>query len=244
MPFSLEKEYYKIEELADRWKITAQDLEYLILTKCIPVYIFLSNAVLEVGNYNITDHGRILHMPKDVHEFTGLKQLRREDLDSIIRNDFYEVHDFMPDGKFHYIRLTNFKAAFKVRLHDLILRTEDCREMEISREIQYMSKARKCGQVFTYENDFKMVKIGDDIFHFGEMQASVIKQLYDLALDENKDPWEHGKILLHNAGSTSHRMNDVFKNKKEWRKLIEGNGKGYYRFVPSIIESAGQKMAA
>ena len=242
MPFSLEKDHYKIRELTDHWEITSQDVEYLILTKEMPIYVFLSNAVLEIGKYNITPQGRILHHPKDVFEYTGLKQLRPEDVDMVLRNELHEVHDFMPDTKCHYTRLTNFKAAMKIRLHDLIIKTLDCRELNIANDLQYMSKARKCGKRFAHENNFRMVKLGDDIFHFGDVQAAVIKALYEAR--NHDQPWIHVKQLLHGAGSSSMRMTDVFKTQKDWRKLIQGNGKGYYQLEPSILVKEKQKQAS
>jgi len=43
------------------------------------------------------------------------------------------------------------------------------------------------------------------------------------------EPWQSGKAILSAAGSKSLKMSDVFKSQKQWRSLIESNGRGNYR---------------
>ena len=45
------------------------------------------------------------------------------------------------------------------------------------------------------------------------------------------EPWQSGKAILAAAGSRSLKMSDVFKSKKNWRLLIESDGRGAYRLL-------------
>ncbi|MBB5354041.1 hypothetical protein HNR46_004313 [Haloferula luteola] len=47
-------------------------------------------------------------------------------------------------------------------------------------------------------------------------------------------PWLNGKQLLHDGGSQSYTLSNLFKRKPVWRKLIHSDGRGYYRMQESI----------
>ena len=64
-------------------------------------------------------------------------------------------------------------------------------------------------------------------FRLGPIQAQVIRALHEAACAG--EPWQSGKAILSAAGSKSLKMSDVFKSQKQWRSLIESNGRGNYR---------------
>ena len=47
----------------------------------------------------------------------------------------------------------------------------------------------------------------------------------------SRAPDDIGKAILAAAGSRSLKMSDVFKSKKNWRLLIESDGRGAYRLL-------------
>ncbi|NRB10100.1 MAG: hypothetical protein HRU35_00545 [Rickettsiaceae bacterium] len=82
---------------------------------------------------------------------------------------------------------------------------------------------------FIYYNDFAKVTAGNKMYHFGNMQAKVIKQLYVAASTDS--PWVFGKQALYKAGSRSLCMRDLFRSQPKWRKLVESDKRGYYRLI-------------
>ncbi len=68
--------------------------------------------------------------------------------------------------------------------------------------------------------------LGQD-YTFGDIQANIIRILHDAAGTQN--PWRFGKVMLAEAGSASRNINELFSSKKDWRTLIESDGRGYYR---------------
>jgi hypothetical protein len=61
----------------------------------------------------------------------------------------------------------------------------------------------------------------------GQFQARVVKILHAAAM--SGCPWQHGKAVLADAGSSCTRLSDLFKTQPEWRKLIQSDRRGRYR---------------
>lgn len=64
-------------------------------------------------------------------------------------------------------------------------------------------------------------------YKFGEMQARVIKRLWQAR--ENGSPWVYGKYLLTDAGSGSNKLQSIFNHNQDWRNIILSDHKGKYR---------------
>ncbi|MEP9400126.1 hypothetical protein [Mesorhizobium sp. KR2-14] len=82
---------------------------------------------------------------------------------------------------------------------------------------------------FSHNHNFTVVRLGDDEFHFGDIQAAVVKELHAASL--TPDPWCSGKALLHGARSKSRSLSDIFHRKTDpsWTRLIEYRHHGKYR---------------
>jgi len=83
---------------------------------------------------------------------------------------------------------------------------------------------------FKHSPDYRHVSCGSHEFMLGPIQARVVAQLHEVASGDN--PWLSGKGVLEQAGSRSLRMSDLFKAQKNWRSLIESDGRGSYRLRP------------
>ena len=104
--------------------------------------------------------------------------------------------------------------------------TEDRPEAEPS-SIQDDGQAHET--TFTANKDYTVVCIGPAEFHFGDMQAAVVRELHRASL--TPEPWCSGKVLLHQAGSDSGNVGDLFRRHRNpsWRDLIEYRHNGKYR---------------
>ncbi len=85
---------------------------------------------------------------------------------------------------------------------------------------------------FIYYNDFAKIIAGNKIYHFGNIQAKVIKQLYVAASTDS--PWIFGKQALYNAGSSTIRMSGLFGSKLKSQEIIQSDRRGYYRLNPNL----------
>jgi hypothetical protein len=116
--------------------------------------------------------------------------------------------------------------AVEVRLGDLLVRREERKRVE--EEFGLVAGAEG-SMTFTASEDYREVRIEDLHFHFGRIQAEVIRALHAAQLAG--DPWQSGKSILTAAGSRSLRMADVFKSKSGWRRLVLSNRHGFYRIA-------------
>lgn len=82
---------------------------------------------------------------------------------------------------------------------------------------------------FSHNDDFTVVRLGSAEFHFGFIQAAVVKELHKAS--QTPDPWRSGKVLLHQAGSESRSLSDIFRRHTDpsWQLLIEYRHNGKYR---------------
>jgi hypothetical protein len=82
---------------------------------------------------------------------------------------------------------------------------------------------KKCAMDVT----FRHITFQGIEFRFGEIQASIVKQLYEAA--KTGTPWQSGKRLLQVAGSESFNLANIFVRQPSWRSLIISDRKGQYR---------------
>ena len=75
--------------------------------------------------------------------------------------------------------------------------------------------------------DFSCIIWNGKEYTFGEMQAKVIRQLWQAR--ENGSPWVYGKILLSNIGAGTDRIHNLFGRKPGWQQLIISDKKGKYK---------------
>ena len=64
-------------------------------------------------------------------------------------------------------------------------------------------------------------------YKFGELQAKVIKRLWQAR--EDGHPWVYGKRILRDIGSTSYRIRDIFNHNKYWHRIIQSDKTGKYK---------------
>lgn len=83
------------------------------------------------------------------------------------------------------------------------------------------------GLGFQHSANYLNVRLGLTELVLGAVQAQVARLLHQAALSDS--PWLTGKTLLTEAGATSLRMSDVFKSQKQWRQLIQSDGRGRYQ---------------
>jgi len=64
-------------------------------------------------------------------------------------------------------------------------------------------------------------------YKFGEMQAKVIKRLWQAR--EDGSPWMYGKRILTDIGSGSDRIQSIFNHNTSWRNIVLSDKNGKYK---------------
>ncbi len=230
-----EKQYTRLEALLGRWKLSRDDVFYAIENGLLHCCVWLQPRYMECGS---KENG-CFHAKRQQRK-DGLVLVRPEDCHAIFQNDEVLAHSFIPiENPNDLLRITHEppQPYICLRLQHLLVMQDEQKRFERTYHIRCRGKSykkskhsRKCHrpkptiQVF---NNYKEVLVDDSTYHFGQVQADIVKQLHDAS--KSSDPWVHGKTLLNNSGSQAMRFQDVFKNKKGWRDIIESDGRGHYR---------------
>ena len=232
MPFP-DKQYTRLEALIRVWSASRDDVLYAIENGMLDCCIWMQPRYVERG----TDSNGffIAHTCEKSH---GLVRLRVEDCQLLFQQGEIYAHSFMSlqiPGDILRITHEPPQPYISVTIKNLLVMKDEQRRFEAAHRVQcrykkakgrYRKRRDKRPELKIY-NDYKEMQLGGKSYHFGPVQADIAKQLYEASRSSN--PWIHGKTLLANSGSQAMRFQDVFKNKKGWRDVIESDGRGYYR---------------
>ena len=76
----IEKDYYALEEVEERWGIPRRDLAYLAENGLLKVSVRLYGVRIERGSHEETDDGRWFSIPEEQTWFQGLQDLSPHDV--------------------------------------------------------------------------------------------------------------------------------------------------------------------
>lgn len=220
----IDKDYFALEEMEERWGIPRRDLVYLAENGLLKVSVRLYGVRLEVGSYEQTADGEWFSIPGEQIWFQGLQDLRPQDVYRLFHEGAVRVQHFDARAD-QYCHVRTPKDGILVKKEELVLRREERDRAETKHGLGGTPRATGAG--FGQSNDFSEVTLAGRTFTFGPIQAQVVRILYDAATTAS--PWRHGKLVLGEAGSSCTRMADLFKTQPEWRKLIQSDRRGKYR---------------
>ena len=219
----INKRYFDLDEVSARWGIRVRDVGYMAENGDLRVSTRLEDALLERGTIEIA-RGQELRVPHEQEWFSGIIDLRRREAFRIFRHGAAEVVHFHADNN-EYAAVVDPTPSVVVQLEHLVVRRAERDRMEAQHQSDGNSVADGIG--FQHSSDYRSVRLGASELALGIVQAQVAKLLHQAALSET--PWLGGKSLLSEAGATSLRMSDVFKSQKQWRQLIQSDGRGRYQ---------------
>lgn len=221
----IEKSYFTLPEVLDRWSMSEADLVYLTENDRLRLSIRVFRLPLEFGDYEETQEGERFSVPWEQGSFSGLLDLYVHDVFQLFRHGEVQVGHFRTP-RADYASLWGEREPIAVRKQDLLLRREERDRFEA--EIGFGGAAAgPMPGAFHASADCQDVRCNGEHFRLGAIQAKVVRALHDAA--GRGEPWQSGKAILAKAKSRSLKMSDVFKSQKNWRLLIESDRRGDYR---------------
>lgn len=92
------KEYFSLEEVAERWGTTVADLKYYAVNGHLEVSAFLLRAYIEAGRFVKTPEGQMYPQLESRHHVRrGLQPIRPDDLEVIFKKGQTVVTAFKPE---------------------------------------------------------------------------------------------------------------------------------------------------
>jgi len=219
----IDKAYFTLEELEERWNLPHRDLAYLAENGLLRLSVRLFGVEMEFGVYEEGSDGEWFTVPHERRRFTGFQDLQERDVFRVFRQGQVDVaHFHAPDKEYCY--LIEPTRTVSVCRDDLLVRREERDRVEAQHALVRKGSVAPSLQ---QTDDYREVRTAGLLFNLGPVQAGVVKRLHEAATSAN--PWCEGKVILGSAGSSSTRMADVFKSQPHWRRLIDSDGRGRYR---------------
>lgn len=229
----MEKQYYALTELTERWDFCLHDALYLAENGLCRFCVNLPETN-GIRFEKAENNGLAYELPVETCKTGGLMPLMTEDVRRLIIYKTAKISRLScPTDGIHFIRLD--KAA-ELTADDMVMMCKD--KLRLEKELGFFDKKAKVKTADIRHNidDFFIEELPNGYtkfsyhgknYTYGFVQSKIIKQLYDAALDGRI--WIYGKTLLKNAGSSSYRLGDVFRPHRDWMELIKSNKQGLYR---------------
>lgn len=223
----IEKAYFTLAEVLDRWSLPEADVAYLAENDQLRLSIRILNLAVEFGDFEETDDGRCYSIPSERSSFNGLLDLHVQDVFQLFRIGEVSVTRFRTT-KADYACFFGSRETLTIRKLDLVLSRDERDRFEAKSGFRGAAGVKQA-KAFHASADYHHVRCNGHEFQLGPIQAQVVRILQAAA--QRGEPWQSGKAVLGEAGSRSLKMSDIFKSKKDWPMLIESNGRGAYRLA-------------
>ena len=221
----IEKLYFTLPEVLERWQITEADLVYLAENDKLRLSVRVFGAPIEFGDYEEAAGGEAFRVPWEQTHYSGLLDLHARDVFQLFRCGEYHLRDFRT-SRAGYAMLWGEADPVFALIGDLLLRREERDRFEVATGFSTPGVPIE-EPTFIASTDYQEVRCNGRQFKLGPIQAEVVRALHEAA--QAGDPWQSGKAILATAGSKSLRMADVFKSQNNWRHLIRSDRRGGYR---------------
>jgi len=250
------KAYFTLEELEERWSLPRRDIAYLAENGLLRLSVRAFGLRIERSYGEQAPEGDWFLIPYDHSNYSGLLDLLERDVFSLFRDESTIVSCFHHPEE--AIRLVEPTPYLEVRISDVVVRREERDRAEAEHGLQHPDKgpvpsARSApgeigpkavpppdeGLPIVVLDDGRGVRLGDRTFRFGEVQAKAVRRLHQAAMAG--EAWVDGKVVLHEIGSRSAKISDLFKSKPGWRELIDTDGRGRYRLARGVAPSGGER---
>lgn len=205
--------FLDIESLAQRWKCGIAIIQALAETDKLK--FCLRPAALEVALATTTTEKyysmvqRLATVYLD-HRYVYLMFKNKDHKIEIARIGHYDMKEILT-------------SPLRVDFFDLVIPIEQIEEFEfVHRTVQ------RCADDFELlSDDFTCFRWQGQEYKFGEMQAKVIKRLWQAR--EDGKPWMYGKYILKDIGSNAERIKNIFSHNKYWHRIIQADRTGKYK---------------
>jgi hypothetical protein len=220
MPFP-QREYFTLEQAAKRWSVPIDDVQQAIVTGKLTASVWLQPTYA----YTVTEISENEARRSSTEPLEGYVCIATESCRILFSRGTVARRKFPCRQKnSYYLIVEHLEKAILYR-GDLVLLERDLLEFEKSHNLAAQSECKVISvhkistkpdqpqphtQNLIQENDYRHVRTSDHEYNFGDVQASIVRQICEASLTDN--PWENGKTMLGHAGSASLIMRDVFRH--------------------------------
>ena len=234
-----EKPFYTLVDLEAQWFTSASDIHQWLVFGDLQAAAWLPvMSVVEQTADKILDGD----LSKLCH-WEGFIQLSGHQCRRLFRNGQIILREFVAFEGDHEYQLPEPVDDITVGLDDVVILEQERRRFEAryprvtSTSCHSTASTPSLGFKKTaaknFDPSYRSVYANGHQYYFGEMQARIILRLAEAA--QQGKPWQSGKALLHDAGSQSYSLSNVFKRHPVWKELIQSDRRGFYRLNEAFL---------
>ena len=175
----IEKAYFTLPEILDRWSISEADLIYLAKNDKLRLSVRVFGVPLELGDYEETHEGERFRVPTEQSRFSGLLDLYAQDVFQLFRCSEVHLSDFRTP-RASYATLYGEADPIFVMIGDLLLRREERDRFEAETGFSGVETGPQL-PVFNASLDYQDVRCDGHQFRLGPIQAQVVRALHEAA---------------------------------------------------------------
>jgi hypothetical protein len=218
------KSYYGIEEIAEMWGTTSDDILIYAMDGLIELSVMLVGRQIATGE--IVDGEK---KEREVRRFNRPLPVYAEDLWPIMKGAGSTIGRFKTSEPNTYAEPANENRRWPVWASSVVITREEKDKFERAHKIATSSASAEqpVKGAFSHSADYTSVELSGYSFQLGALQAGIVRQLHAASVDG--PGWIRGGILLEGVQSRSTYIGHLFKSQPNWLKLISSDGKGNYR---------------
>lgn len=232
--------FHSLADLRSRWATSLSDLRHWLTAGYLKAHVWL--PVMSVYKMLGAVETAGPTAGADLCHWEGYVPLSQHSCYRLFRQGRVCLRQFTCEQSGARYSLPETAEPFVVSVDEIVILEEECADFEAAYGLRKQSEetaralASDCqtgsGRFFS-DSSFKIIRKDEDQYILGNMQAAILRELYQCAQDG--EPWQSGKLLLRKVGSQSFTLSNVFKRNPIWRELVLSDGRGGYRIDPKKL---------
>jgi len=220
--------YYGLAELETEWKVCSTTIRKWLMAGKLKAHIWL--PLMSVFELKVRVEGEAVKIARILHHYEGLVPLTQYHCQRLFRSGLVTLREFKDVDRSSRYQLPDTTDDISANPEDLIILEDEKARFES--EGGALAGERE-SSIRVLDDAFRTIEVDGEMHRFGAMQGAVLRHLYEAALDGQE--WQSGKQVLHQVGSESFNLSNLFKHKPVWRRLIESDHTGRYRVAENVI---------
>ena len=220
-------EFYGLNELRDDWRVCSTKIKKWLVSGKLKSSLWL--PVMSVYSLGELIEDKVDDVRGELRHYEGFVQLSHHQCQRLYRTGELTIRDFRSLCGTKRFQLPETSDDIRASVDDLLVLFDEKQrfEQEIDPSSANGAAMEVPNEPELLDSDFRNVLVDGESYTFGVIQASILHQLYQASV--RGKGWLVGKRVLHDVGSESFSLSNVFKHKPVWRRLIESDGRGRYR---------------
>ena len=242
-----ERVFYSLNDIQKIWEASESDIRQWLINGQLNTHIWL--PMISVYEIYEEVQGAQIIVTKKLRHWEGYAPLYPYQCRAVFKSGKVYLRDFFCSDNSCKLRLPDTADSICVLQSELVILNEERKRFENKYQVNETNicSVKVIGRVGTgkskinissFDPSFKRVNFQGQKYSFGNIQAEIVRQLYEAAV--KGEPWQNGKQILSKAGSQSFTVSNVFKRNPLWRHLIVSDGRGSYRLDEKFLSSLEQ----